>query len=46
MENILVAVLKESELVVELCLTAYEELRSDDETSEDGREQSPDDEVQ
>lgn len=41
MENILIAVLKASELVVELCSTVYEKLRSDDDTREDGREQSP-----
>ena len=41
MENILIAVLKASELVFELCSTVYEKLRSDDDTSEDGREQSP-----
>ena len=44
MENILIAVLKAGELVVELWSTVYEKLRSDDDTSEDGREQSSDDE--
>ena len=41
MENILIAVLNAGELVVELWSTIYEKLRSDDDTSEDGREQSP-----
>jgi len=41
MENILIAVLKAGELVFELWSTVYEKLRSDDDTSEDGREQSP-----
>ena len=40
MENILIAVLKAGELVIELCSTVYEKLRSDDDTSENGREQS------
>ncbi|GAB6862644.1 hypothetical protein JCM17092_27330 [Haloplanus litoreus] len=41
MENILITVLKAGELVVELWSTVCEKLRSDDDTSEDGREQSP-----
>jgi len=39
MENILIAVLKAGELVFELWSTVYEKLCSDDDTSEDGREQ-------
>lgn len=46
MEDIVVAILNGGELITDLCATVYERVSSDDETSKDGREQSPTDEVQ